>query len=443
MNISNSLSIVWQNLRNESKSNPAFLPLVLLFSTIAMPLGVSNVLLGIYTLVVLITFKKTNLKISISLLLPIALFLWTVLSLFWSIDFKESTSVSRQITLFAIPLLFILQPQLKEIETRKILDYFSGAMFGFAVFYLLKASVRFLLTQEIEVFFYHELVTLKVNAIYVSFFFAMAFLHLYRKEAKTWKVYTALIVLFILIVLLSSKNVLITLLILMLIFHLLYQKRSRKAILYFFTSLVVVLFILANIKQVRDRFLTEFQEKTVQNQSEEVQDLQQNGIRMVTVQEAWEAEKFSPNDFFSGTAFRVYQIRVFKELLQENSIFWQGFGFNASQEKIQEKSNDHNVFQGNETQFGYGSLNFHNQYIQHFAEMGLIGVLILLCFALMNLKNALQSRDFLHFAFAILLISLFLTECFLYRQRGVVFIVLLYCVFNQKKVKNLKILNNK
>lgn len=375
-------------------------------------------------------------------MLPLILFLWAVLSLFWSIDFHESTSVTRQIGLFVVPLLFLLQPKLEVSETQKIFKYFSAAMVGFALFYLLKACIRFLITNDTSVFFYHELVTLKVNAIYVSFIFSIAFLFYFIQPAKTIRTYVALGILLLLIILLSSKNVLVVLLFLMLIYHLFFTSFNKKKAVISITIVVITSFILVNIKQVRDRFITEFESENIQNQSNEIKNLNENGIRVISVKEAWEMDQFSPNDFFGGAAFRIYQIRVFKELLHENPIFWHGFGFNAVQEKIQQKSIENNVFQGNESQFGYGSLNFHNQYIQYFAELGLVGLIILLLLIFINLKNALKSRDFLHFAFAILLISLFLTECLLHRQRGVVFIVLLFCLFNQKKVKNHKILNN-
>ncbi len=81
-------------------------------------------------------------------------------------------------------------------------------------------------------------------------------------------------------------------------------------------------------------------------------------------------------------------------------------------------------------------LNFHNQYVQYFAELGIIGFFLILLFVGINLKNAIQKQDFLHFAFAILCISLFLTECLFWRQHGVVFVILLYALLNQKKLKN-------
>jgi hypothetical protein len=416
--------------------------LILLLASITLSLGISNILLGVYAATVFYTFRKENLSFNFSMLLPLALFLWAVLSLFWSIDIQESTSVTRQIGLFVIPLLFLLQPKLEASETQKIFKYFSAAMVGFALFYLLKACVRFLITNDTSVFFYHELVTLKVNAIYVSFIFSIAFLFYFIKPVKTIRTYLALSILLLLIILLSSKNVLVVLLFLMLIFHLFFTTFNNKKAFISITIAVLTFFILFNIKQVRDRFVTEIQSEKIQNQSNEIQNLNENGIRVISIQEAWEMDKFNPNDFFGGAAFRIYQIRVFRELLDENQVFWQGFGFNAVQEKIQQKSVEKNVFQGNESQFGYGTLNFHNQYIQYFAELGFVGLILLLLFIFINLKNALKSRDFLHFAFAILLISLFLTECMLHRQRGVVFIVLLFCLFNQNKVKNHKILNN-
>jgi hypothetical protein len=49
---------------------------------------------------------------------------------------------------------------------------------------------------------------------------------------------------------------------------------------------------------------------------------------------------------------------------------------------------------------------------------------------LVNLKTAINRKDFVHFSFAILIISLFLTESFLSRQRGVLFFTLFYCIYN-------------
>jgi O-antigen ligase len=115
---------------------------------------------------------------------------------------------------------------------------------------------------------------------------------------------------------------------------------------------------------------------------------------------------------------------MFFDFLNEEPILWKGFGLNASLNKLLEKEKQYNLYPG------YGTFNFHNQYIQVFAELGIIGFVFLLLLVLINTKKAFQSKDFLHIAFAILMISLFLTESFLWRQRGVLFFTLFYCLFN-------------
>jgi len=68
--------------------------------------------------------------------------------------------------------------------------------------------------------------------------------------------------------------------------------------------------------------------------------------------------------------------------------------------------------------------------------LGFFGFLILVIMLLFTLKKTIQSKDFIQIAFAVLMISLFLTESFLWRQRGVVFFTMLYCLFNSGIVLN-------
>lgn len=109
-------------------------------------------------------------------------------------------------------------------------------------------------------------------------------------------------------------------------------------------------------------------------------------------------------------------------------MFLSGFGLNASYPKIEEKAKQYNLYLGKDGTDGYQTKNFHNQYVQNFAELGIFGFIILLLILIVNIKKAYNSKDFVHFAFAILMISLFLTESFLWRQRGVVFFTVMYCL---------------
>ena len=174
--------------------------------------------------------------------------------------------------------------------------------------------------------------------------------------------------------------------------------------------------------KIHERFIHETEPVTIT--------LSERGLHNVTVGEAWHNDKFAPNHYFNGTAFRTYQIRIFTEMLQEDPIFFKGYGLNASDKKIEEKGIEHNLFHGNGENVGYNKLNFHNQYIEVFADLGLFGFIIVLIMLALNFKKGIKNKYFVHIAFSILMISVFLTESFLWRQRGVVFFTLFYCLFN-------------
>jgi len=192
----------------------------------------------------------------------------------------------------------------------------------------------------------------------------------------------------------------------------------------YITMLLIVALGLLFYGKIKERFIIEIdsnkKEHTVNNEISNQKGLVYN----VTIKDAWSKEKFQHNDYFPGTALRVYQARIFKEMLQEDNNVFTGYGLNATRNKIAQKQIAHNLYPD------YGKYNFHNQYIQIFAELGVVGFIVLLILLCINLKNALKTKHFVHFSFAVLMISLFLTESFLSRQRGIVFFTILYCLFN-------------
>ena len=260
----------------------------------------------------------------------------------------------------------------------------------------------------------------------------MSFFYFLVKINKTTFDKIAIIILAIVTILLSSKNIILTFTLLLLIYAFYNRKNTvKKSYVYLFLILTVTASILF-FNKIKERFEIEIQstgtEKTINNSISN-----EGAVYNVTINEAWNKDKFQHNDFFPGTALRVYQIRIFKELLQEENIFFTGFGLNASWAKIKEKRIEHNLYPG------YDRFNFHNQYVQNFADLGVFAVLLLIIMVLLTLKIAIRNKDFIHFSFAVLMISLFLTESFLWRQRGVVFFTMLYCLLNTNLIdQNLK-----
>lgn len=437
-NIYNSLKNVFQNLIKENRENSSFLPALLVLITIPLSFAVNNMALGLFLLVVLFTFKKTNFKLQVNLILPIILYFLMVVSFFWSID-KESTlsALSKEIPLLLIPLVFLFSKDFSVTQQQKLISFFSYSIVILVSYFSIRAIVRYFMLDDIRVFFYHGeneddfgLVPKLLNAIHVSVFVAVAFFHFFTKEIKSNADYTITVVLFGFLLLLSSKNMVLAVILLILTYIFFFSKSAHKMRLrnlIVFGLLIAIVFSIGRIKQ---RFQVEFQTNTDKSLSDNVIEGIPPGVHYVSIKEAWTNKTFIPNDYFNGTAFRVYQLRIFKELIVEENVFLTGFGLNASLLKIKEKAIQYNLYMGKDGNSGYQTKNFHNQYVQVFAELGIFGIILLLSMLIINIKNAFKTKDFVHFAFAFLMISLFLTESFLWRQRGVVFFTMLYCLFN-------------
>jgi hypothetical protein len=428
-NTYNYLKNPFQELQSETRQNPLFLVLLLVLFTIPMGYAVNGIAVGLFGLGTLITFKKQNFKLENNLILPIVLYLLMAGSILWSRDIDATVrAISKTLPILVFPLCFMAMPKFSVIQKQKLISFYSNGIVVFTLFYLAKATVRFFTTFDSSVFFYHELVTEDVNAIHVSVYVTLAFFAFYRKPDKHVLDKVAMCILAVFIFLLSSKNVILVFLLLVLFYELFYFRATQK--IKWITLLL--LFLLSSTiifsTKIRDRFLIEFEA----NQAEGTlnKDFTKGLVYNVSVKQAWSKNKFQENEYFAGTAFRVYQARIFKEMLQEDPIFFCGYGLNASGFRIEEKGIEHNIFLGNDEHEGYQKKNFHNQYIQIFAETGIVGFVLLLLIVSVNLLKAFKTKDFVHFCFAILMISLFLTESFLARQRGIVFFITIYCIMN-------------
>lgn len=434
-NIYSFLSNVWKELLEENKQNKAFIPFLLLLITLPISMAVNNILLGVFFLSSLLYIRKNKFVFSVTFLIPILLFVWMCVSYFWSIDLKRTLSaIPKEIALLLLPIAFMLIPTFTKEQKDKILKYYSYAMLVYVVFFLVRAFIRFLITRDTSVFFYQGpdndtdtgLVPRLLNAIHVSVYVAMAFFYFFIKEIKSKIDYLASLLLFIFVILLSSKNIIIVFVLLILIQVFFYSKIANRLRLRNLTILLLLLGFVISFSKIKERFLIEFTSNSTKSISHNVKADGQNGVNNISIYEAWTQDQFSHNDFFPGTSFRVYQFRMFLEFLKEEPIFWKGFGLNASLNKLLEKEKQYNLYPG------YGTFNFHNQYVQNFAELGVVGFLLLLIILYINTKKAFSTKDFIHIAFAVLMISLFLTESFLWRQRGVLFFMLFYCLFNVK-----------
>ncbi|WP_367756327.1 O-antigen ligase family protein [Flavobacterium sp. WC2430] len=423
------LKKAFQELMLLHKQSPPLLLLLVVLLTIPLSYAINSIVMGIFGLSTLFYAKKSNFKIDKNLFLLVFLYALMALSLLWSHDLNASIkAISKELPLLIFAVCFMSFPAFDESKKQLLLKYYSFGMFFYVVYFLIKAVIRYSITRDNSVFFYHELVTDDLNAIHVSVYMSVAFFYFYSKEKRSKLNSIIAFLLAIFIFLLSSKNIIVVFVLLLIVFELFYSKgqlKQKKAVVSLFLLAIIMLLFSTKIKE---RFLIEWNSNKIENTISSTTETVNN----ISVNQAWTQEKFNQNDYFSGTAFRVYQIRIFKEMLEEDNVFFKGYGLNASDFRIKEKGKEHTIFSGDATHDGYQNKNFHNQYVQIFAETGIVGLLLLLLIVSLSLRNAIKSKDFVAISFAVLMISLFLTESFLSRQRGVVFFTIFFCVFNAK-----------
>ena len=413
------------------KNNRGFLFLFLALITIPFHHLINSFFIFIFILQTVFA-KKRKKKEKYTFLLMLFYALMAV-SFFWSTE-KTATinALSTGLPLLIIPLSFLISAIDYEKYKSKTLEYYSYSIVFLSAFFILKAFNNYILNRNINVFFFHNLVSKELNAVHFSVFVSLAFFYFLTKDTKSIKDFLYSFFLYGFLLLLSSKIIIFTTCVLIVIYFFFYSKSANKMRLknIIILGMIIASFLFLNV--VKERIVFEFKIKSDSNIGHTVINKKEVGTNIISMKEAWFNEKFNQTDYFSGSSFRVYQARLFFEFLKEENIFWTGFGLNASYKKIEKKGIQYNVFQGNETTEGYQKKNFHNQYIQVFAELGVFGFLLLSIMLLYNLKNGIKKKDFIHIAFAILMISLFLTESFLWRQRGVIFFTIFYCLFNSK-----------
>jgi O-antigen ligase len=437
-NIYSFLANAWQEILKEQKLNKSFLPFLLILITLPTIIAINNVSTAIFIFSVLFFNRTNKISFNVTLLFPIVLFIWMAISFFWSID-KAATipGIFKEIFLLLIPAAFLIMRPFNKSQVYKLIKHYSYAMVFYASFFLLRALIRYMISGDQRAFFYHGeydddfgLVPKLLNAIHVSVYMAVAFFYFLNKEIKNKIDIICASILFGFIFLLSSKNIIIVFVFLIGLHFFYFSKSSNKMRLRNLTILILILVAIFSFSKIKNRFLVEFQSNTKTSVSHSVYNEADEGVNYVSIYEAWNNEKFSHGDYFPGTAFRVYQFRMFLEIFSEEPLFWKGLGLNASQTKLIEKEKKYELYPG------YGLFNFHNQYVQNFAELGCIGFTLLVIILFLNLKFALKHKNFIHISFAVLMISLFLTESFLWRQKGVLFFISIYCLFRIREDRN-------
>ncbi|PQJ80417.1 O-antigen ligase family protein [Polaribacter porphyrae] len=376
---------------------------ILILILVTLPIGfainsTAVIFLFVFTLY-RVLFKKNKVKLSIIPILLITLYVFSFLSLIWTTDIENTKeALIRFLSYLVIPLSFIFNSDIK-VDKHKIICFFLKSLVLFAIYCLVLGLIKSLKNSDISYLFYHKLSNnfKELNAIYLSAYTSFVICFLIHKKNKSKLDKIIFLLLGIFLILLSSKIIIfITFLIVLFFFvgKLKYEKVKFQRLL---LVLGISLFFLMAMSNLSKRVKIEF-EKT-------------------KIEEVLSKKDFGHVYLWTGSGLRAFQTKVFFEILKENEKLLLGFGLNNSQKSLNNKYKEYNLYPGF---FGY---NYHNQYIQTFAELGLIGFSIVLILLFLIIRNAIIYKDYFLLCFIIIILAVCFTESFLWRQRGMIFFI--------------------
>lgn len=350
------------------------------------------------------TFKFNRISILLISFYAVCLF-----SLFWTEDL-ENTKIGlvRFLSYLALPIAFLLNSN-KPFNQEKIIGIFSKLLVFYSVYCLFIAAIKCIQNDDISYLFYHKLSNNlgDLNAIYLSVFVSLGINFFLRKKEKSKVEISYLVFLGLFLILLSSKLIIsITFIVTLLYF---FKRKKYKKVKWkdiFFISGIIILFLFAS-SNLSKRIKVEF-EKT-------------------KINEVLDTKDFGHVYLWTGAALRLFQTKAFIEILKEQKKIFFGFGLNNSQKSLNDKYKEYNLYPG------FMNYNYHNQYLQVFAELGVVGFSILLMLLFSVLKDAIILKNYFLLSFIILILVVCITESFLWRQRGMVFFIIISLLFSNRK----------
>lgn len=387
----------------------------LTLSTVLVGYAPSSIFLGIFVFFTIRhrILNKLKFRISKLLFLPLGFYLICCLSFFWTVDYEQTLKGIGRLSVFLIlPICLSSIPKLNNKSLQIIFNCFTVSNLLLGFFFLLVAAINYYKERTLMVFTYHDLVSiLDLNAIYVSVFFTISYFYIQSKLDKSQSDYLKLIFLGLLVILLSSKAVIFTLILGNIIYVIVRGRKLNLKKSKILVVGVVITFFLAFVSRgIFERVLVETK---------------------TNLEEVIYKEKFNRVYPWTGTSIRILQLRNLKGQIEEDNIFWSGFGLYASRENLKKR---HLAFN---TYYGYHDYNYHNMYAQALSELGIFGLIILVSMLGFGIRKAIKIKSFFMFMFFFIMAVVFFTESFLWVHRGVFLFVILITIFFRSDISSL------
>jgi O-antigen ligase len=403
-------------LKEQHKESLQYYSLGLVILTLPFPMIFNNIAIFIFVFFSLLRIKKIRLSKNFTHLIFPAIFILSLISLFYSCDILKGFKQIEKIIAFMVFYLFLPSATIDSKRLKTLLFLFANITM-IALFYCLTVALFNIFTTDSfyiynpETFVneqylrYHRLASaLDFHAIYFSIFLAFAasiyvyYFNSFTKKLKKIIIFN-LIVLAIGLYLLNSFAVLAAFFVIsistMFFFNHSISSFKKFLILVLILSFPTAIFI-NKAKAINTSFL-------IYNIEEDQHSKKWNSlnIRLAKWECAFEASKDSP-------------------------VLGQGVGC------VQTKLNE--IYREKGFEIGYSkAYSTHNQYIHYLVELGAPGLIIFLTFVIMSFYQSLRKKDFLLFSIITLLAICSITENVLTLNKGIIFFTAFYYLINRRK----------
>jgi len=345
----------------------------------------------------------------------LAVFLSELLGQLYTQDLHTGWNlVAKDATLVAIPFGLCSGSFADKESYKKVMAAYCLILAAASCWCIAMAVRNYYTTGDIEVLFYHQLVRpISQNAIFYTVFILFGLLFLLSYDGGSmfpWlgiraarALRAVLIVFFCGMVLLLASKLFLLVLLLILGWFLLrrYSFRRNRMIL-----------ILAGVALLLLGVLVVFTDNPIKKRYNDIVHANLNIIK---------PEQFTPGDYFNGIQLRLLEWRFAYEIVREHRAWIWGTGTGDSQDLLNQKYRDANMYMGKPGQRGHGFIgyNFHNQFIETFVRTGAIGLLILLILFWLMAGIACQWRTGQAFFTVLILGLFFLLQSPLTMQHGI------------------------
>lgn len=390
-----------------------FFPVLFCF---CLPFGslILSALIIAWTVISLLNINPQKIKeglLNRNLWLMYLFFFLTLVSAFTSSNKQEaSSSIEIKLSFILFPYLLFCFSWPIDLLKRCLASFVSGCFF--ACLYLIARATVFAFNGQPEYFFY----TLFSDFIHASYFamyliLAIAIVILFYKNWYSgqknilYSAYFFVSVFVATIFLCSSKLGMISFFICLPLI-ILFQWRATLSLKRIFILAGVVLILLVAAVKIFPHAFERFNLLT--------------GMSLQTI------DKTSSE----STTVRILIWEQAVQIIKHN--FVTGTGVGDANDQLYAAYKENGLTGAFEHKF-----NAHNQFLQTFIGLGVIGFILLLMLTLGQFIKALRTKNFMLFLFSLLILLNFMVESMLQTAAGVLFFAFFFCLFNLTDQKKL------